>query len=152
TRSKRDWSSDVCSSDLSEALPILKKQSPVDISSTVKQEIVEYPLRAKLYLEKSDDAIVGKIRYHYGSSELDPFSKRTEVDERIIIRDVEKEQEIMHLIEQSNFHYNGKELYINLMEDEEVYDFLYTILPMLDDFVELYLTSDIQSLIVENEP
>ena len=136
----------------SEALPILKKQSPVDISSTVKEEIVEYPLRAKLYLEKSDDAIVGKLRYHYGSLELDPFSKRTEVDERIIIRDVEKEQEIMYLIEQSNFHYNGKELYINLMEDEEVYDFLYTILPMLDDFVELYLTSDIQSLIVENEP
>ena len=135
----------------SEALPVLKKQSPVEISPTVTDEIVEYPLRAKLYLEKSADAIVGKLRYHYGDIEIDPFSNRTEKD-IIIIREVEKEQEIMHLIEQSNFHYNGKELYINLIEDEEVYDFLYTILPMLDEYVELYLTSNIQSLIVENEP
>lgn len=135
----------------SEALPVLKKQSPVEISPTVTDEIVEYPLRAKLYLENSDEAIVGKLRYHYGKIEIDPFSNRTEKD-IIIIREVEKEQEIMHLIEQSNFRYNGKDLYINLMEDEEVYDFLYTILPMLDEFVELYLTSNIQSLIVENEP
>lgn len=135
----------------SEALPVLKKQSPVEISPTVTDEILEYPLQAKLYLEKSDDAIVGSLRYHYGPIELDPFSNRTE-DERIIIREVEKEQEIMHLIEQSNFRYNGKELYINLMEDEEVYDFLYTILPMLDEYVALYLTSNIQNLIVENEP
>lgn len=135
----------------SEALPVLKQQAPVEISPTVTDEIVEYPLKAKMYLEKSEDAIVGKLRYHYGPIELDPFSNRTD-DERIIIREVEKEQEIMHLIEQSNFRYNGKELYINLLEDEEVYDFLYTILPMLDEYVALYLTSNIQSLIVDYEP
>lgn len=135
----------------SEALPILKRQSHVDIAEAVKDEIIEHPLRAKLYLEASTDAIIGKLRYHYGAIEIDPFSERSEKDV-IIIREVEKEQEIMHLIEQSNFHYNGRELYINLMEDAEVYDFLYTILPMLDKYVELYLTSDIQGLIVENEP
>src|SRR5699024_11008147 len=37
-------------------------------------------------------------------------------------------------------------------EDEEVYDFLYTILPVLDEYVELFLTSDIQNLIVETDP
>jgi len=135
----------------SESLPVLKKQSQVDISEAVTDEIIEHPLRAKLYLEKSEEAIIGKLHYHYGPIEMDPFSDRDKKDV-IIIRDVEKEQHIMHLIEQSNFHYNGKELYINLLEDEEVYDFLYTILPMLDEYVELYLTSDIQGFIVENEP
>ncbi|HLR73605.1 MAG TPA: DEAD/DEAH box helicase [Pseudogracilibacillus sp.] len=135
----------------SEALPVLKKQSEVDISSNVADEIVEYPLQAKLYLEKNEEMIVGKLEYHYGPIEINPFTNATD-DERIIIRDVEKEQEIMHLVEQSNFHYNGKELYINLLEDEETYDFLYIILPKLDEVVALYLTSDIQHLIVENEP
>src|SRR5699024_6932818 len=97
----------------SEALPVLKKQSEVDISSDVAGEIVEYPLQAKLYLEKREETIIGKLEYHYGPIEIDPFTNATD-DERIIIRDVEKEQEIMHLVEQSNFHYNGKELYINL--------------------------------------
>src|SRR5699024_7588412 len=63
-----------------------------------------------------------------------------------------KEEQIMHLIEESDFHYNGKELYIDLQDDEEVYDFLYTILPNLDQYVDLYLTSDIQRLMVETEP
>src|SRR5699024_2384818 len=63
-----------------------------------------------------------------------------------------KEKQIMNLIEQSNFHYNGKELYINMTNDEEVYEFLYTILPILDEYVELYLTSQIQQFIVETEP
>src|SRR5699024_9382870 len=86
----------------SEALPVLKKQSEVDISSNVADEIVEYPLQAKLYLEKNEEMIVGKLEYHYGPIEINPFTNATD-DERIIIRDVEKEQEIMHLVEQSNF-------------------------------------------------
>lgn len=135
----------------SEALPILKKNSPVKISDQVADEIVEYPLRAKMYLQKREDSIVGTLNYHYGNYEIDPFTSRNE-KEIIIIRDSEKEQLIMNLIEQSNFHYNGKELYIKLSEDEEVYDFLYSILPVLNEYVEVFLTSDIQSLIVESNP
>src|SRR5699024_5709818 len=69
----------------------------------------------------------------------------------ILVRETKKEEQIMHLIEESDFHYNGKELYIDLQDDEEVYDFLYTILPNLDQYVDLYLTSDIQRLMVETE-
>lgn len=135
----------------SEALPVLKQVSDIDIVEEVAKDIIEYPLRAKLYLHEKQDVIVGELTYHYGSFELNPFSKKTE-KERIIIRDIEKEQQIMDLIEQSNFHYNGIELYLKMEDDEKVYDFLYTILPELDAYVELFLTADIQSLIVDYEP
>lgn len=135
----------------SEVLPVLKKVSHVEISDQVTDEIIELPLRAKMYLQKNEEAILGKLSYHYGTYEIDPFAKRKEKDV-IIIRDVEAEQLIMNLIEHSNFHYNGKELYIKMTNDEEVYDFLYHILPILDQHVELFLTSEIQSLIVETEP
>lgn len=135
----------------SEALPVLKKVSKVEIDESVTNEIVEFPLRAKMYLEENESAIIGKLTYHYGPHEIDPFTKRMD-KEIIIIRDAEKEQLIMDLVETSNFHYNGKKLYINMTEDEEVYDFLYTILPELNRHVELFLTSEIQRLIVETEP
>src|SRR5690625_4339783 len=57
----------------------------------------------------------------------------------------------MGLIEHASFRYNGNELYIEADEDE-LYDFLYTILPLLDEQVELFLTSDVRDYIVENEP
>src|SRR5699024_12322069 len=90
--------------------------------------------------------------YYYGDYSIHPFREETNKNDVIIVRDSEKEKQIMNLIEQSNFHYNGKELYINMTKDEEVYEILYTILPILDEYVELYLTSQIQQFIVETEP
>lgn len=135
---------------LSEVLPSLKKIGEVEISEKVEEEIIQVPLRAKLYLEVKEDWIVGKLEYHYSQYEIDPFNGREE-NEIIIIRDVEKEEQIMSLIEHASFRYNGNELYIEADEDE-LYDFLYTILPLLDEQVELFLTSDVRDYIVENEP
>lgn len=136
----------------SETLPILKRNADLQIEETVKDEIVEHPLRATLYLQYKEDMIIGDLTYHYGEYAIHPFQEATNTNDVIIVRDSEKEKQIMNLIEQSNFHYNGKELYINMTNDEEVYEFLYTILPILDEYVELYLTSQIQQFIVETEP
>ncbi|WP_249869415.1 DEAD/DEAH box helicase [Oceanobacillus saliphilus] len=136
---------------LSEVMPSLKKIGNVDVEETIKAEIVQLPLRAKLYIEMKADWITGKLEYHYGDQLIDPFTGRKENNDVIIIRDVDKEQQIMQLIEHANFHYNGKELYIE-SDEEELYDFLYYVLPLLDDYVELFLTQDIRGMIVENAP
>src|SRR5690625_6518896 len=128
---------------LSEVLPSLKKIGEVEISEKVEEEIIQVPLRAKLYLEVKEDWIVGKLEYHYSQYEIDPFNGREE-NEIIIIRDVEKEEQIMSLIEHASFRYNGNELYIEADEDE-LYDFLYTILPLLDEQRSEEHTSELQS-------
>ncbi|WP_106495901.1 DEAD/DEAH box helicase [Lentibacillus sp. Marseille-P4043] len=135
---------------VSEVLPTLKKVGEVQISDNVASEIIQVPLRAKLYLDVQAEWIVGRLEYHYGEHQIDPFNGR-EQDEVIIIRDVTKEQQIMRLIEQANFHYNGKELYIEA-DEESVYEFLYHALPLFEQYVELFLTSEVRHLIVENEP
>src|SRR5690625_5537686 len=76
---------------LSEVLPSLKKVGEVEVSDTVEEEIIQVPLRAKLYLEVKEDLIVGKLEYHYSHYEIDPFNGREEND-IIIIREVEKER------------------------------------------------------------
>lgn len=135
---------------LSEVLPTLKKVGEVEISEKVASDVIQVPLKAKLFLEAQGDLIVGKLEYHYGPHEIDPFNGREENDV-IIIREVEKEQQVMSLIEYASFRYNGKDLFIEADEDE-LYEFLYTILPILDEHVELFLTSEVRGFIVENEP
>ncbi|WP_026907836.1 DEAD/DEAH box helicase [Paucisalibacillus globulus] len=135
---------------LSEVLPSLKKVGEVEISEKVSSEIIQVPLRAKLYLEAKEEWITGRLEYHYGNHMIDPFGGR-ENHEVIIIRDVDKEKQIMQLIEYANFHYNGRELFIDA-DEEELYDFLYKVLPVLDEYVELFLTSEVRGFIIENEP
>ncbi|MEW9675621.1 SNF2 helicase associated domain-containing protein [Lentibacillus sp. L22] len=136
---------------VSEVLPTLKKVGDVQIAENVASEIIQVPLRAKLYLDVQGDWVVGKLEYHYGDHLIDPFNGRREQDDVIVIRDISKEQQIMRLIEQANFHYNGKELYIEA-DEETLYDFLYHMLPLFEQYVELFLTSEIRQFIVENQP
>lgn len=136
----------------SDALPVLKQRAEVHIASEVSEGIEEFPLQATMHLEERDGLIIGNLMYHYGPHALNPFRGEERDSSVILVRETKKEEQIMHLIEESDFHYNGKELYIDLQDDEEVYDFLYTILPNLDQYVDLYLTSDIQRLMVEAEP
>ncbi|RDW22364.1 helicase SNF2 [Oceanobacillus arenosus] len=135
---------------MSEVIPTLRRIGKVEASEKVTEEIVQVPLKAKLYLEVKADWIIGKLEYHYGGHVIDPFNGRKQGDV-IIIRDVEKEQQIMQLIEHANFHYNGKDLYIEA-DEEEMYDFLFHVVPLLDDYVELFMTAEIHHLIVENDP
>src|SRR5699024_10419285 len=132
------------------ALPLLKKAGPVNIDENVSEEMIDKPLKATLHLELKANWIIGKLNYYYGNYEINPFS-RLENKEVVIIRDVDKERQIMSLIEQAHFHYNGKELYLECSEDEDMYNFLYTIIPVLEDKVDLYLTSDVMDLINEED-
>ncbi|WP_077329462.1 DEAD/DEAH box helicase [Virgibacillus siamensis] len=135
---------------ISEVIPSLKRIGDVQIADSVSSEIIQHPLTAKLYLEMKDDAIIGRLEYHYGDLQIDPFNGRDQEDV-IVIRDVEKEKQVMHLIEHANFHYNGEKLYISPDEDE-LYDFLYHMLPLLDKYVDLFLTSDLRNMIVDQQP
>src|SRR5699024_9291778 len=98
----------------SEVIPTLKKQVNVQIADDVQNVIVEKPLRAKLYIEDEDELIIGKLQYHYGQVEIDPFNGDS--NDTIVIRDTEKEMQMMDYIEEANLRYNGKHLYMKLDE------------------------------------
>jgi len=137
---------------ISQVVPSLKKVGDVQISENIANEIIQLPLESRLYLDLQNDWIVGNLTYHYGRYEIDPFNGREpDKDEIIIIRDVEKEQQIMNLIEYANFHYNGKELYIPI-DEETLYDFLFSVLPVLDKYLELYMTDEIRRFFIDKQP
>src|SRR5699024_12704908 len=68
----------------SETLPILKRNAELQIAETVRDEIVEYPLRATLYLQYKEDMIVGDLTYYYGDYSIHPFREETNKNDVII--------------------------------------------------------------------
>src|SRR5699024_3348263 len=88
---------------LSEVLPSLEKIGDIEIDETIAEDIIQVPLRAKLYLEiREDNWIAGNLEYHYGPYEVNPFTNEKS-NEAFIIRDVEKEHQVMRLVEHANF-------------------------------------------------
>lgn len=134
---------------LSEVLPSLKQVGNVHISEEIKQEIIDVPLKAKLYLEIQETVIAGRLEYHYGAEVIEPFAGKS--GNKLILRDAAKEQHIMRLIEHSNFHFNGKNLYVEA-DDEALYEFLYRILPQFEAYADVYLTRELQSYMIDYEP
>lgn len=134
---------------LSEVLPSIKRVGEVTIADNVKEEIIDVDVQAKMYLEMQNSLIHAKLEYHYGDIMIDPFKQMADHG-RMILRDVEKEQRIMKLIEYSNFHYNGSSLYLDEDEDD-LFDFLYHVLPKLEKEVELFITPEVRNVVVEKE-
>ncbi|MFD1706017.1 SNF2 helicase associated domain-containing protein [Siminovitchia sediminis] len=135
---------------VSEVLPQLKKLGTVEVAEQVKEQIIQVPLTAKAYIDLVDDTITARLEYHYGGLVVDPFHQHEE-DGKILIRDVEKEKEIMHIIENAGLKYNGKELHLQL-DEEELYDFLFVILPALGERCELFLTNHLRAIVSADQP
>lgn len=135
---------------VSEVLPRLKKVGTVQVAEKVKEQIIQVPLTAKAYLDLEEDTIKARLEYRYGDFLVDPFQPQGQ-GETILIRDVEKEQEIMNIIENAGMKYNGKELHLRL-DEEELYEFILTILPALGERCELYMTKRLRLLVLEEQP
>lgn len=134
---------------LSAVVPSLEEIGEVNVADEVTQKLIDVPLRAKFYLEMRADTIYGTLTYTYGSIEIDPFGEAEEKD-KFVLRDLEKEQKIMQWVEHSNFHYNGKELYV-VPDEEGLYEFFATTIPQMEKEVELYLTSELRSYVTDLE-
>ncbi|RWR07512.1 SNF2 helicase associated domain-containing protein [Siminovitchia fortis] len=148
--SKISIAKDQADAFVSEVLPRLEKLGTVRVAEKVKEQIIQVPLTAKAYIDLDGDTIKAKLEYDYGGLTVDPFYQHEEPG-KILIRDVEKEKEIMTIIENAGMKYNGKELHLQL-EEEELYEFLFFILPALGERCELFLTNNIRRIVSLEQP
>lgn len=143
-------SADQAEAFVSEVVPKLNKLGKVEVAEKVQEHIIQFPLKAAAYMELDDDTVKAKLEYRYGDIIVNPFMP-AEDNGKILVRDVEKEQEIMGIIENAGMRYNGKELHLPLAE-EDLYDFLFLSLPALGERCELYLTDGLRNMIYAEQP
>ncbi|HLS20865.1 MAG TPA: SNF2 helicase associated domain-containing protein [Bacillota bacterium] len=135
------------SSILSDLIPALEKVANVHVDEQVSDQMIEAPLKTKIYLDITEQMIIGTLEYHYEEYIINPFTNEGAAHS-LIIRDRETEEQMMQRIEQANFFYNGSQIYIDI-NDETLYEFLYEALPMLEQHMDVYLTTTLQRLIID---
>ncbi|MFC4600429.1 SNF2 helicase associated domain-containing protein [Cohnella hongkongensis] len=133
----------------------LKTMIRVEISPHIADRIVSPPLNARLYLDMEDDRLLARLEYVYGDIVMTPLPQKAVKNARedvILMRDLDRENRIMALIERASFKFNGKDVYLD--QEEEMYDFLYGILPQLGEDVDVYASDAVRTVMreVEHEP
>ncbi len=135
---------------LSQVVPSLRKLGEVTISEEINEKIENPDLRARVYVNAEGERLLVNVEYEYGDQVINPFKDDTRIvseDGGIILRDSEKEQTIMSLIEQASLKFNGRELYI---EDEAlIFDFLYWTIPELNDLADVFLTESARGWLLD---
>lgn len=128
-------------------LPGLKRIGEATVSAELTAKLRTMPLKAKLYLDRLKNRLLAGVEFHYGQVVIQPLDPN-EPSGITVIRDDEKEAQILQLMKESGFAETEGGYY--LQNEELEYEFLYHTLPKLQQLVQVYATTAIRTRIVPN--
>ena len=102
---------------VSEVLLNVKKHSNLTIDKEVEESIYDRDLEASIYFDRNEALILGKLEFAYGEIIINPFSSNNNKGnptEQILLRDIEKENQIMNLLEQGDFKVENGGFYLEI--------------------------------------
>ncbi|MDQ0219769.1 helicase SNF [Peribacillus cavernae] len=129
---------------LEKVVPGLKRLGDIQISGAIS-EFMKTPLIAKLYLDRVKNRLLAGLEFHYENFVINPLESRDLRAGSMIIRDVEKEDAILRLMEDSSFAKTDSGYFLH--NEELEYEFLYHVLPKLQKLVQLYATTAVRNRI-----
>lgn len=132
---------------ISHVYPTIKKIGSVKVNEMVEDSIYNPGLKSKIYLNKIEEGISANIKFVYGDITIDPFKIENEnnrKDDRIILRDIEKETEILSHFEDLEFKVSNK--YIYLDDDDKIFDFIYNKMYLIKDIAQVYYSEDFKTI------
>jgi len=128
---------------LEKVVPALRRFGKVALSTEMTTLMNKTPLVAKLYLDRIKNRLLAGIEFHYEHIILNPLETREPPADTFIIRDVEKENEILELMKEAMFSITDEGYY--LQNEELEYEFLYYIVPKLQKLTQIYATTAVRS-------
>ncbi|WML40457.1 DEAD/DEAH box helicase [Neobacillus sp. OS1-2] len=126
-------------------IPGLKKLGHVQLSTTLAREFMKTPLNAKLYLDRVKNRLLAGLEFHYENIIVNPLEERGIIAGARIIRDEEKENEILELMEESSFTKTEGGFFLH--NEELEYEFLTHVVPKLQKLVQIYATTAVRNRI-----
>ncbi|WP_066296417.1 DEAD/DEAH box helicase [Bacillus sp. FJAT-29937] len=130
---------------LEKVIPGLKKIGNVRLSDAIANRLVRAPLIAKLYLDRVKNRLLAGLEFHYENIVINPLEGREPPASIMLIRDEEKEEAILQLMEDSSF---GKTDGGYILQNEELeFEFLCYTVPKLEKLVQIYATTAVRNRI-----
>lgn len=126
-------------------VPGLRRLGKVELPPNLTGTYRTTPLVAKLYLDRLKNRLLAGLEFQYGNIVINPLENRELRNSLVLIRDVEKESQIIQLMEESSFATTDSGYYLH-NEDLE-YEFLYHVVPKLQKLVQIYATTAVRNRI-----
>lgn len=147
-RSHIQVASDQIEPFMEKVLPGLRRLGNVHISDTIASKMVQSSLKARLYLDRVRNRLLASLEFQYGDIIINPLDARetNRGSDLILLRDSEKELQIVELMNKGGFTQTESGYFLD-GEDAE-YEFLYRIVPELEELLDIYATSAVRVRIV----
>lgn len=123
-------------------IPGLVKSKCIKVSEDIMENYIENSLEAGIYIDKYKKGISLRVEYKYGDEIIDPIYKQG--SSPYIIRDFEKEEHIINIIDEAGFKVNDNVVHLDDMD--KTYLFFRDILPILSKYCNLYYTDEVKDI------
>ncbi|MBT2656487.1 DEAD/DEAH box helicase [Bacillus sp. ISL-18] len=126
-------------------VPGLRRLGHVQLSTALARKFMKTPLTAKLYLDRVKNRLLAGLEFHYENLVINPLEDNTVFAGVRIIRDKEKEEQILEAMEESSFVKTDSGYFLH--NEELEYEFLYHVVPKLQKQVQIYATTAVRNRI-----
>lgn len=130
---------------MDQVMPGLLKLGSVHIAREVSERLLHRPLKAKLYLDRVRDRLLAALEFHYGDLVVHPLEAKGGLpgEGRILMRDGERENRLLELMAQGGFTQTEGGFFLEGEEAE--FEFLYRIVPQIEQLADVYATSAVKA-------
>lgn len=126
-------------------IPGLKRLGEVQVSEAFLKKFDRPPLVAKLYLDRVKNRLLAGLDFQYGHIVINPLDDREFNNHANLIRDEDKEYEILQLMESCSFSKTDGGFYLH--NEELEYEFLHHKIPKLEKLVQIHATTAVRNRI-----
>lgn len=134
---------------LEKVVPSLKKIGDFKLSETISKQMMKSPLIAKLYLDRVKNRLLAGLEFHYENTVINPLENRDLQGGSVLIRDVEKENAILHLMDDGMLAKTDGGYFLH--NEELEYEFLYHVVPKLQKLAQVYATTAVRNRITKGK-
>ncbi|MDL4840871.1 DEAD/DEAH box helicase [Aquibacillus rhizosphaerae] len=132
---------------LEKVIPGLKRLGDVHIAKGLTKKVTKTPLVAKLFLDRVKNRLLAGIEFHYENFVINPLEVRDLKGISMFVRDINKEEEILQIMEESLFSKTESGYYLH--NEQLEYQFLYHTLPKLQKLTQIYTTTAIKNRVIK---
>ncbi|EOC99387.1 DEAD/DEAH box helicase [Caldisalinibacter kiritimatiensis] len=136
---------------IAEVFPKVEKIGEVIVDKKVEDSIYKPELKKEVYFDREGDSITAELKFLYGDIIINPFSKngqKSSKDKRILLRDIEKEKELIDIFEKSEFKVKSNLIYLS--DEERIYDFIYHEIPKLQEIADIYYSEAFKNMKIKD--
>jgi hypothetical protein len=128
-----------------EIFPQILKLGHVQISPEVQELLLKEDLQTEIYLSRQGEGIGAQVKFIYGQRQINPFdAEDAEPGEKILLRDLQREQEVLYLLDRYGFLVQPGKLYLE--NEESLYSFFTQGVPSLQELATVYYSEDLKGL------